>query len=87
MFVVSCQLSVVVLQKHRGFYVTSYELRGTGYRLRGMGCFVASYALYPLKKRFALGALPLKSVPSELETFLPQGQRSSSETLIKRSAP
>ena len=40
----------------------------------------------PLKERFALGALRLRSVPSELEDFLPQAQRSSSETLIKRSA-
>jgi hypothetical protein len=40
----------------------------------------------PLKERFALGALRSRSVPSELEAFLPQAQRSSSETLIKRSA-
>jgi len=41
----------------------------------------------PLKERFALGALRLRSVPPELEAFLPQAERSSSETLIKRSAP
>ena len=41
----------------------------------------------PLKERFALGALRLRSVPSELEAFLHQAQRSSSETLIERSAP
>jgi len=41
----------------------------------------------PLKERFALGALRLRSVPLEREAFLPQAQRSSSETLIKRSAP
>jgi len=40
-----------------------------------------------LKERFALGALRSRSVPSELEAFLPSEQRSSSETLIKRSAP
>jgi alanine racemase len=41
----------------------------------------------PLKERFALGALHSRSVPPELAAFLPQAQRSSSETLIKRSAP
>jgi len=39
----------------------------------------------PLKERFALGALRLRSVPSELAVFLLQAQRSASETLIKRS--
>jgi len=40
----------------------------------------------PLKERFALRALRSRSVPSELEAFLPQAQLSSSETLIKRSS-
>jgi hypothetical protein len=30
-----------------------------------------------LEERFALGALRLRSVPSELKAFLPQAQRSS----------
>ena len=47
----------------------------------------AKRRIAPLKERYALGALRLRSVPSELKAFLPQAQRSSSETLLKRSAP
>ena len=59
------------------FRVAGYGLRVTGYGVRDA----------PLKERFALGALRSRSVSSELENFLPQAQRSSSETLIKRSDP
>jgi len=59
-------------------------VRDVGCGVRDVGCGVR---VMPLKERFALRALRLRSVPSELETYLPQAQRSSSETLIKRSAP
>jgi len=40
--------------------------------LRGAGCGEG----LPQKERFAIGALRLRSVPSELETFLPPRRKS-----------
>jgi hypothetical protein len=54
-------------------------LRVTAYELR-----VAEERIAPLKERFALGVLRLRSVPSELEAFLPPRRKNG--IFDKRSA-